>query len=238
MCFSRYIHARRCLLGTALLVSLSGQATAADLSGYLSVTTDYVWRGVTQSDGDPAAQLGADLSLDGGFYFGIWGSTVDIANGPTRQRDTQVNYYAGYIADLGSRWSLGANVVAYTYPGTQGDVDYNYREYVLSANYDDRLWIEYAYSDDLYDSGQESHNYDIYFEYPIAEAWMIGGGGGYFDVSALAGSGFANWQVGVTRSAGRIDVDLRYHDANRWVPIVSSEDRADARVALTIRFSF
>ena len=209
-----------------------------ELSGYLAATTDYVWRGVTQSDDDAAVQLGLDLSFASGFYAGAWGATVDISNGPTRQRDTQVNYYVGYVTDIGERWSIGANAVAYSYPGTIGNIDYDYREFSLSANYDDRLWVEYSYSGDLYNSGESSKNYDIYFEQPLSAAWTIGGGLGYYDVAELSGSGYGNWQLGITRSVGRFDYDLRYHDTNRWVPIVSSEDRADARVAFTIRFSF
>ena len=213
-------------------------AAAVEVSGYLTLTTDFVWRGVSQSDGDPAVQLGLDLNLDSGIYAGVWGSTVDISNGPTRQRDSQVNYYVGYIVDVGERWSVGANAVAYSYPGATGDVDYDYREYALSANYDDRLWLEYSYSDDLYHSGESSSNYDIYFEYPLTTAWTIGSGIGYYDVSSLTGSGYTNWQLGITRSVGRFDIDLRYHDSNRWVPIVSSDDRTGARIALTVGLAF
>jgi hypothetical protein len=54
----------------------------------------------------------------------------------------------------------------------------------------------------------------------------------------LAGNGYGYWQLGVTRSFGRIDLDLRYHDTSRAVPIVSSPERAKARMALSAKILF
>jgi len=211
---------------------------AAELSGYLVLTTDYVWRGVTQSDGDPAVQLGGDIAFDSGIYAGLWGSTIDINNGADRQRDTELTYYLGYSRDVGERWSFGVSAVAYTYPGQGGLVDYNYEEFMFSTNYNDRVWLEYAYSPDLYNSGRESHNVEAYAEWPAGKHLIIGAGTGYYDVSDLVGDGYAYWELGVTWPVKRFDIDLRYHDTSRWVPIVSSEDRADARIALSLRLTF
>lgn len=213
-------------------------AGAADPSAYIVLTTDYVFRGVTYSDGHPAIQGGADLALDNGIYFGIWGSSVDISNGPTRQRDLEVNYYVGYSHELQRDWALNVNAVAYTYPGTEGDIDYDYFEYSIAANYKDRAWLEYSYSPDLFHSARDTHNVELYAEWPLPAAFLLGGGAGYYDVSALAGSGYAYWQLGVTRPAGRFDIDLRYHDTNRAVPIISVEDRAEARIVLSAILPF
>jgi uncharacterized protein (TIGR02001 family) len=208
------------------------------LSVYLVLTTDYVWRGVTQSDGDAAAQLGAEVNFESGFHAGLWGSTVDIDNGADRQRDTEVIYYLGYAHDLDSRWTLGANIVAYTYPGQSGAVDYGYEELIVSANFKDRAWFEYAYSPDLYNSGASAQNVELYTEWPAGKHLVVGAGAGYYDVSDLVGTGYGYWELGVTWPISRFDLDLRYHDTNRPVPIISMNGRADSRVALTLRISF
>lgn len=221
-----------------LLCAASFSANAADFSGYLALTSDYVWRGVTQSDGDPAVQLGGEVSFDTGIYTGLWGSTIDINNGADRQRDTELIYYLGYSYDLDSRWTLGASIVAYTYPGQTGSVDYNYEELSVSANFRDRAWLEYAYSPDLYDTGAESHNVELYTEWPAGKHLIVGAGAGYYDVSSLVGTGYGYWQLGLTWPINRFDLDLRYHDTNRSVFIISTPERADSRVALTLRISF
>jgi uncharacterized protein (TIGR02001 family) len=228
----------RYLVCTVLLSAAISPAWSAELSGYLVVTTDYVWRGVTQSDGDPAVQLGGDIAFNSGIYVGLWGSTIDINNGGDRQRDIELTYYLGYSRDISTRWSLGASVVVYTYPGQTGVVDYNYEEVMLTANYDDRLWFEYAYSPDLYNTGFDSHNVEIFTEWPAGKHLVVGAGAGYYDVSNFVGDGYAYWELGVTRPIGRLDIDLRYHDTSRWVPVISSPDRADARIALSFRLTF
>ena len=213
-------------------------AGSAEFTGYGVLTSDYVYRGVTYSDGHIAAQLGADVNFDNGFYLGAWGSTVDIQNGPTRQRDLQINYYVGYAFDLNNHWSLGANVVAYTFPGQTGNVDYDYEEVTFSANYRDFVWLEYSWSPDLYHSGFESRNVELLFEWPLGWDTVLGAGAGHYDTSELTGSGYGYWQVGVTRPFGIVDIDLRYHDTNRWVFILSTEERAESRLSLSARFQF
>jgi len=228
----------RYLACTVLLSATISPAQSADLSGYVVLTSDYVWRGVTQSDGDPAIQLGGDVAFDSGIYVGLWGSTVDINNGGDRQRDNELTYYLGYSHDIATRWSLGTSVVVYTYPGQTGVVDYNYEEVMLTANYDDRLWFEYAYSPDLYNTELDSHNVEVFTEWPAGKQLIIGAGVGYYDVSNLVGDGYTYWEGGVTWPIGQFDIDLRYHDTSRWVPVISSPDRADSRVALSIRLTF
>lgn len=213
-------------------------AFAAEFNGYGVVTTDYVYRGVTYSDGHIAGQLGGDLEFANGIYFGAWGSTVDIQNGPTRQRDYQLNYYLGYLFDVNNRWSFGANIVAYTFPGQEGDVDYNYEEVTLSASYRDFLWLEYSWSPDLFDTGYDSQNIELLFEWPMPWDMVFGAAGGYYDTSELTGSGYGYWQLGVTKPIGIVDIDLRYHDTNRWVFIISSEERAESRLSLSARIHF
>ncbi|MBW1999239.1 MAG: hypothetical protein JRJ29_14920, partial [Deltaproteobacteria bacterium] len=47
------------------------------IHGSLAFTTDYVFRGVSQTDGDPAVQGSFEYSHPTGFYLGLWGSNVD-----------------------------------------------------------------------------------------------------------------------------------------------------------------
>lgn len=221
-----------------MLCAFGASAAAADLTGYLVLTSDYVWRGVTQSEGNPAVQLGGDVNFASGVYAGAWGSTVDIDNGAGRLRDTEVVYYLGYRRDAWRRWTLGVSAIAYTYPGQSGVVDYDYEEIMLSANFDDRLWFEYAYSPDLYQTGLDTHNFEVLTEFPAGEHLVAGIAAGYYDVSSFSGSGYAYWEAGVTWPFNRVDLDLRYHDTSRWVPVVSSPERAEPRVAFSIRVTF
>jgi len=226
-----------CVLATFLICCFA-TVTRAEFTGYVAITSDYVKRGVTQSDGEPALQLGVDLAFTNGLFAGVWGSTMDVDSGPSRHRDAEVNYYVGYAYDLSEVWRFTGHVVAYRYPGQTGSVNYDYEEYSAGVSYDDRLWLEYSHSPDLYNTGLSTENVDLYGEWPANRIWAIGGGGGYYDTSKLTGNAYWYWHLGATGSFKYVDVDIRFHDTDRWVPVVSTPDRADARAVLTIRIPF
>jgi uncharacterized protein (TIGR02001 family) len=222
-----------------LLLFVFGETcVAAEFGGYLALTTDYVKRGVTQSDGDPALQLGVELRFENGFFLGAWGTTADISNAPAVHRDLEINYFAGHVFDLSESWRLSAGVVAYVYPVQTGSYDYDYEEYSLGANFDDRAWLEIAYTPDLYHSGRSSTNIDLYTEWPVNSVWAIGGGAGYYDTSNLTGRSYKYFQLGVTASLKWGAIDLRAHDASHWVPIVSTAERTKRRLVLTVQVPF
>lgn len=221
-----------------LLLLGSQYASAADFSGYVTLTTDYVKRGVTQSNGNPALQIGAEFDFDIGLFLGAWASTVNIGNSPLRQRDLEVNYYAGYVFEISSAWRISATAVAYDYPGQSGNVDYGYEEYSLGGNFDDRVWLEFAYSPDLYNTGLSTINIDLFAAWPVNNIWAIGGGAGYYDTSNLTGSAYQYWQLGITASLSWADIDFRFHDTDKWVPIISTPDRAKSRFVLKIQIPF
>lgn len=221
-----------------LLAAVAGPVSAAaDVTGYAVVTTDYVFRGVTYSDGHGAAQAGIDVALDSGLYGGLWASSIDIYGGSTR-RDAEVNYYLGYNRDIDADWTVGINVVAYTYPGADGPVDYDYNEITAVANFRDRAWIEYAYSPDLFHSSQSTHNLELYAEWPLPRSLLLGAGVGYYDVADLTGASYSYWQLGITRPFDHFSIDLRLHAASREVPIISAPDRAGSRLVLSLRLPF
>ena len=74
-----------------LLVGILAMPSFAAVSANVSFASDYVWRGMTQSDG-PAIQGGFDFEAESGFYAGIWGSNVNFNDGA----GSELDYYAGY----------------------------------------------------------------------------------------------------------------------------------------------
>src|SRR5690242_19837831 len=46
------------------------------LTGNIGFFSQYIFRGLTQTDRDPAAQGGFDYSHSSGFYLGTWASNI------------------------------------------------------------------------------------------------------------------------------------------------------------------
>ena len=101
-----------------LLVGILAMPSFAAVSANVAFASDYVWRGMTQSDG-PAIQGGFDFEVESGFYAGIWGSNVNFNDGA----GSELDYYFGYgfsVGDLG----IDIGYVAFDYPKNQTGLDF------------------------------------------------------------------------------------------------------------------
>ena len=103
------------LLGGALL--LAAQAATADISATITGTTDYDFRGVSLSAGDPAIQGSVDYT-NGMFYASVWGSNLDY--GPDYDSTLEVDLIAGLTGEMGSDMTWDTGIVVYTYPNSTG----------------------------------------------------------------------------------------------------------------------
>ncbi len=105
------------------LGSVSGLAQAqaaapeSSLSFNVGVTTDYRYRGISQSRLDPAVQGGIDYADKSGFYVGAWGSSIKwIKDSGASKGTTELDLYGGYKGAAGNV-SYDVGVLRYQYFG-------------------------------------------------------------------------------------------------------------------------
>jgi uncharacterized protein (TIGR02001 family) len=121
------------LAGPALADGLPGKGKAAapqtydarpcSTSASVGVTSDYVFRGVSQSNENAALQGGVDFTC-GRFYAGVWASSVYAS-----EAVAEVDLYAGFKHTTGPvNWDLG--FIYYTYPGESSDSSFGFGNYV------------------------------------------------------------------------------------------------------------
>ncbi|MEQ1714483.1 MAG: TorF family putative porin [Hyphomicrobium sp.] len=113
-------------------IALAGPARADDppklaWSMTAAGTSDYMFRGFSQTREDPAFQLSFDATY-GIFYAGVWGSNIDFDEANAFKENVEIDFYAGITPALGSvTFDLG--VLYYYYPGVNdfalgGEADY------------------------------------------------------------------------------------------------------------------
>ena len=105
-------------LAAAALLTAAGSATALeDISANATLATDYVFRGVSQTDNKAAIQGGLDWGYDFEpvrWYIGAWGSNIDsdfFADDPVMELDI----YTGLSGEIGD-FSYDAGWLRYFYP--------------------------------------------------------------------------------------------------------------------------
>ncbi|OZB58938.1 MAG: hypothetical protein B7X33_04005 [Lysobacterales bacterium 13-68-4] len=89
------------------------------VTGNLAVTSDYVFRGLTQSWGRPAIQGGADYAAPDGFAAGFWGSSISERSYPGGAME--LDLYASYGRAIDADWSWRVGLYGYVYPGANLD---------------------------------------------------------------------------------------------------------------------
>lgn len=105
----------------------SGAASPWSLSGSVTLASEYMTRGFSDSDNKPALQGGAVLSHDSGWAAEIWASNVDYND--SWEAKVEVDFYLTYSFDLGpGAMTLGA--AYYWYPGADSSLDYDHYEFI------------------------------------------------------------------------------------------------------------
>ena len=108
----------------ALFTIPASQAFGAEVSGNVALTSDYKFRGISQSDSAPSIQGGFDVAFDNGVYIGTWGAAVDfdcaIDTCGGLNGGIELDYFAGFAADINESVSYDIGYIYYDYPQDEG----------------------------------------------------------------------------------------------------------------------
>ena len=191
------------VVGGALLVgatvSQAQEIAGGDLSANIGAVSNYLFRGVTQTDDGAAIQGGIDWKHGSGFYLGTWASNVDF--GDDSDASAEVDLYGGYDFTVGD-FDLGVNTIYYYYPD---ESDLDYWEVGGSGGW---RWVSAGIQYTVYGEADEGafQDGDIYFyaglDFEPLENWGLGFKLGYYDFDDSDADSYTHWGASVSRSAG------------------------------------
>ena len=168
------------------------------VTGNVAITTDYMFRGLTQTWGGPAIQGGGDLTMKNGFAAGFWASSISDKSYPGAS--LELDLYANYGTQINDDWSWRVGLYSYLYPnGNLDDVglpsrSFNTTEANASLTW---KWLTLKYSTSLTD----------YFGIDVEQGYRDDSKGtGYLELNAAIPF---NDQWSLALHAGRTDVSTR-----------------------------
>lgn len=207
-----------CIMVQGALLPAQSTWAGQRWSGSISAATDYIYRGVTQSHGEPAIQGGIHAQSGNGWSAGVWGSTVDLSS----------HGRGGYELDLHATraWSLGPDwvgtlaVTRYEYLDNEGVLDYDHDEISASLSYQQRVTATLAWSPNTtryFDAAVRGRAtaYELTFEQPLGARWSLFAGAGHYDLHDLVGEGYSYWSAGLTFTWGSMQFDAAHIGADR-----------------------
>ncbi len=233
------------LAGLAAGLVTSGAQADEDegwwFGGSLAATSDYVFRGVSQTDESPALQGSLDVGHANGLYAGIWASNVDFDS--PDGIDMELNFYVGWTFEFDNDSALDLQFVRYQYPGANPGYGINYNELMIGYSFLEYYTATVAYSDDFLRSGESTFYYHAGADFPLSVGELnLTLGAGLNDISSAAGSDYWDYQVGVNRDFGMVNADLSYFDTSGFDADVQDwlgpPNWADGRVVLTLSVEF
>lgn len=219
---------RVCVGALAAVAALAAPAFAeeARVSFSLRGATDYVWRGVSQSDNNPAVFATAQVNY-GNFYAGIGAENVDFAG-----IDVEYDLWAGWSAPVGPV-TLDVGLVRYGYVDAPSGLDLDTLELKVAASTtfgQATIGAAVFYTDDFFATEEEAAYFEVNGRYAFNDRWSVSGVVGQQDSS---GVDYATWNVGVSYAiASNVSLDLRYSDTD-----LDNNDLADGRVVASFRVS-
>jgi uncharacterized protein (TIGR02001 family) len=207
------------LIGVAVAAgaTLMGAGAAnAEVSANVSFTTDYIFRGVSLSDENPAIQGGFDWSNDS-FYAGTWGSSLFDG--------MELDLYAGWTPSTGPvTWDVG--LIGYFYPGADDDgAEFDYYEGKVAGEFSvtDAFAVGAGlyYSPENYGDTGDATYYEINGSYTVSDALSFDAAYGNQTVEDPDGApggadedDYSTWNIGGTYAMHGFSLDLRYHDTD------------------------
>lgn len=221
------------LVGAAASLALGGAAFAEDGDGLsvsynLGASTDYIFRGVSQTDG-PQVFGGVDLA-NGPLYGGAWISNVDFGD----STDAELDLYVGVTPELGPV-NLDFAAIYYGYIGDKSSSNYEYTEFKAAASVPvgpATIGTAWYYSPDFFGGIGSAVYGEVNGSWDINDKWSVGGAVG--KQSFDAGGDYSTWNIGATWAPiDHLSLDLRYHDSDLGCATYCGE-----KVVLTLKSTF
>lgn len=254
------------LVGVPTLATAEEAKSPHSFTANVTLTSDYVFRGVSQTQGGPAIQGGVDYSHASGFYLGTWASNVSwvstVAGAPPvpfkENNSMEIDVYGGFKGTAGD-FGYDLGVITYYYPGDQvsGSNDPDTTEvYVggswkfLSAKYSYTVsdhFVGWGTTADPAGKTDGSYYVELNANYGLDNGWGLIGHVGYQDVNGNDDASYTDWKVGVSKDVGFGVFTVAYSDTNAedsvytWTTSTSgsnTENVADGRFFVSFSKAF
>ena len=191
----------------AIVLLLCSTFIQAEISGNIALSTEYMWRGISQTDGELATSGGFDYEHEQGFYAGVWGSNVNF--GTSAPESLELDIYGGWATELDSGIGLDVGIIGYTYHGSEGASAINFTEYFVGASY--QGFGAYYYIGDSVDPAGDPNYLEISYGYDFEKISLSAVYGNY-DGFADPSVDYSYYGLGLSTSVYGIDLALNWTD--------------------------
>lgn len=221
--------------------------------GYnVGATTDYRYRGISQSGKKPAVFGGVDFAHKNGFYLGAWGSTISWikdSNPGVTKGPIEIDLYGGYKGEINKSFSYDVGALQYWYAGNnvkkQGGVNPDTLELYAALTYGGIVTAKYSSSvTNLFGvaNSKGSGYLDLSANFDLGNGWSVVPHGGIQRIKN--GDKYADYSVTVNKDIDGLILSAavvgtkHVNPSPYTLPGSGSKDLAKSGIVLSIKKSF
>lgn len=222
-------------------------AAASPVSANVTLASEYVYRGISQTRAKPALQGGFDYAHGSGLYVGAWGSNIswleDIGAGASSS--LELDLYGGYKGSFNKDLSYDVGVLHYEYPGSfpAGFTSPNTDELYVAGTYK-MFTLKYSHSlTNLfgYADSKNSGYIDASANFEVMSGLTLGLHAGHQKIKNYSDYSYTDYKVSLTKDfGGGLSVSGAYIDtsADNALYTVKGTKIADSRFVLSLTKAF
>jgi uncharacterized protein (TIGR02001 family) len=199
-------------------------APASPWVGSATLASDYIFRGLTQTNEKPALQAGLEYDDPSGVYAGIWGSNINwLSDYSTDEAHVssslEIDLYVGYRGKLNDDFGYDVGLYTYYYPGdfppgftsantteVYGALSYKF----ISLKYSHTLTNAFGFADT-----KNSGYIDLSANYEFIPTWLVNAHIGHQRIDGFGDASYTDWKLGITKNFDKgFSVAVAYYDTN------------------------
>ena len=186
--------------------------------GNIGISSNYMFRGISQTDNNGEVSGGFDYQHGSGVYVGIWGSNIAFAD------SLELDFYGGYRGSFTSDWAYDVGYIKYYYTADHAKPNLDYQEvYVSTSFYGVKLGVNY--SDDYFGGSKKYYYPYVSYSYAVLPELSLSASVGInkFDSEAAMqsflvtsnnpGDKYTDWKLGATYTWNGLAFSATYTDS-------------------------
>jgi uncharacterized protein (TIGR02001 family) len=222
-------------------------AAASPITANVTLASEYVYRGISQTREKLALQGGFDYAHSSGLYIGTWGSNVNWLSDAGASNSLELDIYGGYKGKVNDDLSYDVGFLHYEYPGSYpaGFVSPNTDEIYGAVTYK-MFTLKYSHSMSNLFGFADSKNsgyIDASANFELMSGLTLGLHAGHQSVKNNSFYSYTDYKIGLTKDfGGGLSVTGAYMDTNAndgaYVYAPNNINLADGRLVLSVTKAF
>lgn len=209
-------------------------APASPWVGSGTLASDYIFRGLTQTNEKPAIQAGLEYDDPSGFYVGGWGSSISWLSDYSTDdapvsSNVELDFYVGYRGKFNDDFGYDLGLYTYYYPGDypKGFTSANTTEVYGALSY---KFVSLKYSHTLtnafgFADSKNSGYFDLSANYEFMPTWVVNAHVGRQRIESFGLASYTDYKLGITKNFDKgFSVAVAYYDTDAEKAVYTNFD--------------